>query len=129
MNIIGWRAFYTEDREYENGDDLLESFKTLPNDGLLSVVLYLDRNRPDGHPYREIVSCPAEFSKSPYSHDYCFAVQSENGPMFMFDPGPPKDIKKRYPGAIVKRGKGVDPDTFKQVQAKVMGSVECPECN
>lgn len=129
MNIIAWRAFYSEDREFENGPDLLASFGDLPYDGLLSVALYYDESRPDGHPYRDIVSCLVEHAKSPYSHDYCFAVQSEAGPMFMFDAGPPAEIRRRYPGAIVKRGKGVDPETFKRVQQKVMASVECPTCN
>jgi hypothetical protein len=129
MKIIGWRAFYTEGREYENGPDLLGSFSRPPDDGLLAVVLYHDRPRPDGRPVRTIVSCPLKFAQSPYGHDYCFAAPSEDGPLFMFDPGPPAEIERRYPGAIVKRGKGVDDETFARIRQKVMAAVECPVCS
>ena len=106
MNVTAWKAWYTEDRQFAS--DIAPGFDTvdwvdLPDDGVLLVVLYMDETGGHGKPYRQILS----------GSDWYFTAQSENGLMYMSNNDSPEENKLRYPGCILKRGKGVDMQTMK----------------
>lgn len=117
MKVVAWKAFYTEGRIFDGKS--VKDFRGLPDDGVLVIVLYYDRKRPDGHPYRDILD----------GHNWYFCAPSEKGTMYMCDNSPKEDIALRYPKAVIKRGKGVDRDAFDIVDSLAMKSVECPDCS
>jgi hypothetical protein len=130
MKIAGWRAWYTGDRIYTNGPDLLKSFVDLPDDGLLCLCVYHDEFAGDVR-YRTFVSCPPEQAQDPYSHDYCFGAESVQDLVFMFSKGPIKDIMSRYdiPRKNIKKGYGVDIMEFRRVNGLMTEAVDCPTCS
>lgn len=102
MSVIGWRAYYTEDREYVSNED---DWMDLPDDGLLIVVLYGIRQDLDGneHVHRRIRA----------GYDWYFHVPDTT--LYAGNNDPPDEIMTRYPRAILKRGKWAPEDEYRHV--------------
>lgn len=113
--IIGWRALYTEGREFVHCET---AWADAPDDGLLVWVLYLNKRRPDGSPERMILD----------GKKWYFTAPSERGLAYLCNDDPPKINRLRYPGCILKQGKGVDLETLALRNAEAMAAVECPGC-
>lgn len=50
MQVAGWRAWYTSGRIY---DSRSTTWKALPKQGVLFVMLYMDQTTANGRRYRE----------------------------------------------------------------------------
>jgi hypothetical protein len=100
MNILGWRCWYEGDAVYQ-GRTFTE-WQALPADGVIHVMVYYDQNDRSGKPLR----------MSLQGHDHYFltpngVLGSNNDTL--------ADIKQRYPGASIKRGKWVLADEQQKI--------------
>lgn len=107
-SIIGFRTWYENDKVY---DSKSTTWKELPDDGLIVVILYENKRlRSDDGYYRRILS-----NKSFYW------VMPDNPLDVFYDDENPT---KRYPGAIIKLGKWVDYDQYEAVTVTAMETIE-----
>ena len=113
MKVAGWRAFYTEGRVF---DSATIAWAGLPDDGVLVVVVYLDENGADGLPLRQLNSGTAWY----------FEFKSELDVAYLGNNAPREENEIRYPGCILKRGKGVDLATMDIVEKLAMEAKTAP---
>lgn len=52
MNMIGWRAYYVDGRDFSSQNATPDD---LPRTGLQAIVVYLDQEHAPGKPYREVL--------------------------------------------------------------------------
>lgn len=102
MRVIAWRAFYRGSRVYTSERTVWED---LPGDGVLSIVLYFDEAAPSRDPLRRIME----------GSDYYFRAPGESGPIFGHSDETPESIRRRYPGASIKRGQWTDDETMHRI--------------
>jgi hypothetical protein len=100
MNISGWRCWYEGDAVYQGRT--FKEWKALPADGVIHVMVYYDQNSSNGKPLR----------MSLQGYDYYF--HTPNGVLGGCT-DPLVEIKQRYPGASIKRGKWVLTDEQQKV--------------
>ncbi len=116
MKVMGWRAWYADGAVYSSLD---MDWDALPDDGVISVVLYFDEPTPAGSPLRRIME----------GHDFYFKAAGPGGPIYgethnQRQPDPMADIARRYPGASIKRGMWTDEDTMRRIQNQAMAAKE-----
>jgi hypothetical protein len=95
--LLGWRAFYDGGRVFDSRET---EWKDMPYDGVQVIVAYLERGE-------RIIS----------GHDYYFKL----GNLIGGNSDSLSTIRKRYPGASVKRGRWVsdeDHNRFEQEARK-----------
>lgn len=105
----GWRAWYTNGRTFNSDDD---AWSDLPHDGVLVIVVYLDEysGADDGVQHRYILD----------GSDWYFHVPDEG--IIGSNSDSASEILERYPGALLKRGKWTDPETFRAVKQAAVES-------
>lgn len=113
MKTIAWRAFFTEGRTFSAKSNLVEVFRRLPEMGFLSLVLYHDEIRPDGHHYRTIVD----------GGDHYVAF---NGAEFKSVNTSIRKLNKEHPGCIIKLGTEIPREDFMVVNSLAMSAIELP---
>lgn len=89
MAVEGWRAFYTEGREYSS---INTRWSDLPDDGMLAVTIYYDEWSGDTQ-YSSVLS----------GYDWYFH-NPETG-LFGGNSDTRDENERRYPDACLKRGK------------------------
>ena len=89
MRVIGWKAWYTEQRKF---DSRQTAWADLPDDGVLLLMLYFDSRDGQKRPKRMIMS----------GNDYYF---SDGDQLFGSSNQDPDAIRERYPTCAVKQGK------------------------
>ncbi len=93
MKVIGWHAWYADGSQYDSKD---LTWCDLPDDGVVVIYLYKEGG------YRE----------SMCGFDHYFKA----GNVYGFNNDSIKEIKKRYPGASVKKGKWVSHEDMERIQ-------------
>lgn len=87
---VAWRAWYVDGRTYDSRSC---RWRDLPDDGALGFRIYfLEMPAPDGLPQARVMS----------GSDYYFCVP---GVGYFDSDDEPAEIRRRYLGAIIKRGK------------------------
>lgn len=109
MTPVGWLAWYTEGRRYSSDET---AWDDLPDDGALLFVVYFDRTTPGGVRHKRILS----------GADYYF----RQGPLLADTNDPPDEIRRRYPGAVIKRGKWTTDDDMARVLAEAKSAMTQP---
>lgn len=88
--IIGWRAWY----ESEVYDSRTHTWEEIPDDGIQVVYFYKsDGRRLHGSGY-------SSYFKNPWG----------------FNMDEPREVIKRYPEAIIKRGKWIDLERLEEIE-------------
>ena len=111
--MTGWRAYYVGGLTFSSEED---EWADLPDDGLLVVVIYTERESLDGdiHVHRRIRA----------GFDWYFHVPDSD--LYAANNDEPDEIRKRYPGAILKRGKWAGEEEYRTVYETAEAS-EPPE--
>lgn len=104
-----WRAYYSGGRRYTSREHAPED---LPRDGVLGIVKYLDRRTRGGVQYRQILS----------GDDHYFWWRGE----WFCNNDPPDEIERRFPGAMILRGKWTLSGEMDRVQAEMAEAREEP---
>ena len=99
MRAIRWRA-WVEDLGAQDGFTLhqggLDEWADLPDDGIICVMIYFSQNAPSGMPLRRIA----------HSSDRYFMFIGPDGNWVIGDNNDDaSEISRRYPTAVIKRGK------------------------
>ena len=97
MKVIGWRVWVDGGKVYDSRHNTWDS---VPFDGIIQMVTYKESN------YREMFS----------GHDYYFHAPHPKGTIYGCNNDSLEEIEKRYPGAIIKRGKWVPPEEMARIQ-------------
>lgn len=114
--IIGWRAWFTEvplQGKLLRFSSVNTPWEKLPRDGCLGIVLYEDRNKPDGNPLRLILS----------GHDHYFRADGVNDYLYGASDSSTSDIKARYSNPNIIRGIWTDAVTTDQVVKEMREAV------
>jgi len=101
-------------------------WEDLPDDGLLGIRWYEDKFKepdPNGNTVR--------IGLKMTGMDYYFQAPGPNGIIMGADidhreVDRKEEIQRRYPGAVVKRGKWTDPDTFDDAWQDIKAATELP---
>lgn len=109
MALVGWRAYFADGARYDSRGTAPEE---LPTDGVLGIVKYKPERTRAGKPYREILS----------GYDHYFWWRGE----WFGNSDPSDEIERRYPGALILRGKWVTNAEMKRVQADMARAREEP---
>lgn len=104
-----WRAYFVDGARYSSGETKPEQ---LPADGVLGIVKYKPERTQAGKPYREILS----------GYDHYFFWRGE----WFGNSDTRKDIERRYPGALILRGKWTTGAEMKRVQGEMDRAQEEP---
>lgn len=112
MNVEGWRAYYTDGRAF---DSATHDWVDLPDDGLLVLVIYYDRWSGDGTVQQRMTLD---------GDDHYFHVPGTE--LFGCNNDPIEEIERRFPGAVVKRGKWTEATEFYYTKERAR-SAGCPE--
>lgn len=107
--MTGWRAYYADGARYSSRESRPED---LPRDGVLGIVKYLDKRTQAGKPYRAILS----------GDDHYFYWQGE----WFSNSDPVDEIRRRYPGALLLRGRWTASAEMECVQAEMARAREEP---
>ena len=104
MNVVGWRAWYLGGRAF---DSKTNTWADLPDDGVIQIYLFMDtRDQTTRLPYRRGMA----------GSDFYWHVAGE-GVYGCCDASEmkPDEILKRYPGALIKRGRWVSQEEYDAV--------------
>ena len=108
--VEAWRVYYTDSREYSSAET---DWAELPDDGVLLLRLYYDAFSRGG----------VRYTKSLSGDDYYFHVPGTD--LYGCNNDPPAEIRERYPGAVVKRGKWTTHAEMRRVQQRSK-EASCP---
>ena len=114
MPVTAWRAYYTDDRAFASTET---PWRDLPDDGVLLVRLYYDEFTRGGD---------VRYTKSLSGDDHYFHVPGTD--LFGCNNDPIPEIRARYPGAVVKRGKWTTHAEMQRVKADAKAA-PCPTDN
>lgn len=92
---IGWSVWYADRKLYTSRDNKWEK---LPNDGVIAVIVFFNKGK-------RIMTGSDFYFRAPGNDDKFIYAQSSPGDS-------KKEIEKRYPKAIVLRGKWTDDTTM-----------------
>ena len=99
MNVIGWATWYDNNRIFTSEDAVWED---LPDDGIQAIVLFQDDSS------KNVIN----------GYDYYFKV----GDIFGGNNDNPRDTAKRYPGAVIKRGRWTTTEEIHRINSEVLAS-------
>lgn len=104
MDVVGWRAWYRGGRVY---DSKTTAWADLPDDGVIQIYLFMDeRDKTSRMPYRRGMACS----------DYYWYVPGEDVyGSCNADEMLPTEIIRRYPGALIKKGRWVSEQEYADV--------------
>ena len=97
MKEIGWRVWVDGGLIFDSRE---HTWEDVPGDGIIEMYVYKEGD------YRESLC----------GHTYYYIAPHLEGFIYDSDNDPPDKIKKRYPGAIVKRGKRVPSEVMFRIQ-------------
>lgn len=107
MKVIAWKAWYcggmavcSTEAEWEN----------LPDDGMLGYVVLFNELKEDGKHHHRISTGRDWYWKSAGMRD---------DPIYGYSNDEPEEIRRRYPGANLKRGKWTDDPEMYRVSAEM----------
>lgn len=108
LKPIGWRVWFEAGKVF---DSKTSSWKDLPDDGVIIVVVYHQKRlrSGDGH-YRTRYA----------NQDYYWTMPNAPDEIFCSNENP----LERYPDAVVKRGKWVPYDEYEKTCDKAMNTIE-----
>ena len=96
--LFAWRIWYTDDRHYNSE---YHEWNEIPDDGVLCLKLYYHDTAGDsGIRYTLLLD----------GDDHYFHVPDTN--LFGSSNDPVEEIRERYPGAVIKRGKWTTAEEF-----------------
>lgn len=103
MKVIAWKVWYTGGAAFCSD---AASWNDLPDDGVLGVVTVFD----DRH-----TGTGARLKRSIDGRDWYWRSPGIDGePIFGFSDDDPDEIRSRYPGAVLLRGKWAsDPEMYR----------------
>ena len=112
MRILGWAAWV----DTKTGTEIYSSKETewadLPDDGIIFIMLYKDEG--DGQ-VENLTRYTHRENMSGVDH-YFMAPHSSGMPIYGSNNDSITSIKKRYPGAIIKKGKWIPHELFQQIR-------------
>jgi hypothetical protein len=111
MPIVGWRVWYDDDSVVEG--HTFADWEALPDDGVLFVKLYEDRDNRQGMPYGE--------NQSGLDHYFSTAEG-----IHAMSNDTTAEILARYPGASIKRGKWTTVDKMHEIIALTLDATDRP---
>lgn len=97
MKVIGWRVWIDGEGIYDSHN---YTWEAVPSDGVVEMFIYKEGGYGEG------------FS----GHDHYFHAPHLEGIIYGCNDDSIEEIQRRYPGAIVKKGKWVPPDVFAKIQ-------------
>lgn len=107
--MIPWRAYYTGGGRYTSRT---HEPKSLPDDGLLGIVKYLNKRTQAGKHYRAILS----------GDTWYFFWRGE----WFSNSDSREENERRYPGCVLIRGKWTLTEEMDRVQAEMAADKEAP---
>jgi hypothetical protein len=114
MRVASWKAWYIGGRVFCSAT---HAWADLPDDGMLFLKLYFDERTPDG----------VQLGQNCSGDDWYWHVPGTD--LYAHDSRQTRDeIERRYPGAILKRGKWTTPDEMQRVNAEANGQHEFKPC-
>jgi len=115
MRILGWAAWV----DTETGTEIYSSkdmeWEDLPDDGIIFIMLYKDTG--DGQ--ESNISYPT-YTESLAGNDYYWKAPHHSGTIYGSGNDSLAEIKARYPGADIKRGKWVPHSLFEEVSLEAL---------
>lgn len=116
MRAIKWRA-WVEDLATQEGFTLhqggLDEWADLPADGIICVMIYFSDNAPSGTPLRRIA----------HGSDFYFMFIGHDGAWVIGDNSDTREeVTRRFPTAVIKRGKWISDGLMQDVIAMAMES-------
>ena len=105
MTVIGWRCWYCDGSTYSGRT--LEDCAVVPNDGVLVRMIYSENGG------KEIQHGTRYYYAAPHV---------SGGVVYDNDNDEPDEIRRRYPGAVVMRGKRAPDNFYRQVVDEAMRS-------
>lgn len=103
--VDGWRAYYTDDRQY---DSVTDTWTTLPDDGLLVVVVYFDAYSGDGDVQHTFIHDGADW----YGYD--------GAELFVSNQQSIAVNRRRYPDCTFKQGQWTTRSEYRAVKARAI---------
>ena len=107
MHVIAWRAWYAGGASYCSSGT---SWDELPDDGVLGVVTIFSKRAPNGARLKRMID----------GRDWYWRAPGLDGePIYGFSDDDPDEIRDRYPGAELKRGKWTSDPEMSRVMAEM----------
>jgi len=114
--VLAWKVWYADGSKHIG--KTREEWEILPDDGILVIILYYDEFATDGITrYRRVLQGSDFYWLSSGERDHIYGQTSNIQETSEW-------IEQRYPDALVKAGRWVDDDTFKQIIEEVMADYE-----
>jgi len=111
--LIGWKAWVATQYGFTRYNSLQHTWEDLPEDGILAVRTYESKGfRFAGADY---------YFMAPGPNDVIFGIDYDRR-----DADVREEILKRYPGAVVRRGKWTDVETFDLVNNEMQAAEQWP---
>lgn len=107
MKVIGWRIWYADGTSISSRES---SWEDAPDDGVLFVMVYRDGG------YRMTMLGNDWYFRAPDIHGFGMIYGHQNGDT-------KAEILRRYPGAVIKRGKWVSDEHMEKVNAEALAAV------
>lgn len=96
MKVIGWRVWVDGGLTFESR---WHRWEEVGNDGIIKMYIYKEEG------YREGFG----------GHDHYFHAPHSEGTIYGCNNDSVEEIEKRYPGAVVKKGKWVPPEVMERI--------------
>lgn len=112
MEVAGWRIWYDNGMVFWG--TTFSDWEKLPEDGVLFLVLYQDKDTSQGIPYMQRLS----------GHDHYFATPSG---IYGSSNDEIDSIHERYEDPSIKRGRWAPLEVFEAVRAEAEVATERPD--
>ena len=108
MKVVGWRVWVDGEGIYDSHNNTWDS---VPSDGIIEMVTYKEGG------YREMFS----------GHDHYFHAPHSKGTIYGCNNDSMDEIKRRYPGAVIKKGKWIPSEEMAKIQKDIAINYRWPE--
>ena len=115
MIILGWAAWVDTPERVEIYSSKETDWSALPDDGIIFIMLYKD----EGDGQESNISYPA-YRESLAGNDFYWKAPHHAGTIYGSGNDPLAEIKRRYPGASIKRGKWVPHQFFEKIRREAI---------
>lgn len=101
MKVLGWRFYIDGGFVFDSRNN---NWNEVSSDGVIIGYLYKEQG------YKEEMCGSDRYFQAPHSEGIIYGHSNDSE----------QEIKKRYPGAVVKRGKWVPPEVFSRIQKEAV---------
>lgn len=115
MNVLGWAAWVDTEDGLKTFDSKEHSWDDIPDDGVVFIMLY----KQEGDGQYEGLS-RVTHRETMVGVDHYFMAKHREGDIYGSNNDSMEEIKRRYRGAKIKRGKWVPYEFFEEVRKEAI---------